>query len=402
MTSQATYRQARLQGMAGPMLSLFTGAMGLDLGFEMEGFQTRAIVESDKAAVNTIHVNRPQIPVITRDGDKRGPRPASIEDVSMEELLLASGLGVGETIVLIGAPPCEPYSTAGRRNGKADHRADGILQFIRVINEAQPRFFVLEEVDSFLSAAMRHMSFYDRIRKAEDDLAPEERLGSFFNEVMVAFTETGYSLSFDPLNPRASVLNAAHFGVAQNRKRFILVGSRDGPAVRLPAPETNNPKTLGQVLDEIEDPSPEYGTFSPVWGGYLKQVPEGGCWRDLEPDIQQIVLGGAYDHQSDPRTKGKKGGRTGFMRRLRRDAPAPTLVDSPTTKAACLCHPTEDRPLSVKEYAAIQGFPPDWLFKGSTAAKYRLIGQATPVPLARAIARTLRARIDSELQTNPT
>jgi len=82
------------------------------------------------------------------------------------------------------------------------------------------------------------------------------------------------------------------------------------------------------------------------------------------------------------------------MRRLSRDFPSPTLVDSPTTKAACMCHPDEDRPLSVKEYAAIQGFPPCWLFQGSTAAKYRLIGQATPVPLSQAIARAIKKDID--------
>lgn len=391
---QLSNGQMRLQETTGTAISLFTGAMGLDLGFAMEGFRTRAIVESDQAAVNTIQANCPDIPIMRRK-EKKGPqRPAPIEGVHTEDLLLEAGLAVGETTVLIGAPPCEPYSTAGRRNGKADHRADGILQFIRVVREARPQFFVLEEVDSFRSAAIRHIPFYDRIQMAESELAPEERLGSFFTEIMACFAETGYSLSFDAQNPKASVLNAVHFGVAQNRKRFILIGSRDGPAVPLPGGNTDQPKTLGQVLDEVEDLSPEYRTFSPVWGEYLSLVPEGGCWRNLEPDTQRIVLGGAYDDMSDPRTKGKKGGRTGFMRRLSREAPAPTLVDSPTTKAACLCHPTENRPLSVREYAALQGFPSDWDFQGSTAAKYRLIGQATPVPLAQAIARAVRTQLE--------
>lgn len=374
----------------GTVISLFTGAMGLDLGFELEGFEIKVIVEKDRAALNTIKANRPDIPVIMRDNGSCGLRPASIEEVTTKEILQVGGLDVEEATVVIGAPPCEPYSTAGRRNGKADHRADGIWEFIRVVKEARPRYFVLEEVDSLLSSAIRHIPFYERIRKSEDQLAPEERLGSFFNEVMAAFVDTGYTLSFDPDNPKDYVLNAVDFGVAQKRKRFILIGSREAPSVNLPRRTNVQPKTLGQILDEIDDTEPEYSSFSHCWGQYLPLVPPGGCWRDLPDNIQRIVLGGAYDDPNNVYTKGKKGGRTGFMRRLSRDLPSPTLVDSPTTKAACMCHPDEDRPLSVREYAALQGFSPFWSFQGSITAKYRLIGQATPVPLAQAIARSIK------------
>ena len=297
--------------------------------------------------------------------------------------------------MLIGAPPCEPYTTVGSRNGKADHRSDGVHEFIRIINEAQPQFFVLEEVASFMSAAIRHISFYDRVARPVRTLVPEERLGSFFWEIMGEFEETRYALSFDMSNPKGSILNAAHYATAQNRKRFILIGARDGAAVPLPVPQTSQTKTLGEVLDEVNDQSPEYLTFPPKWAAHLEDVPPGGCWRDLSDDIQRKVMGGAYDDLSDPRTRGKKGGRTGFMRRLHRQRPAPTLVDSPMTKAACLCHPDEDRPLSVQEYKAIQGFPPDWTIEGSTAVKYRLIGQATPVPLARAIAQQIKGALES-------
>jgi DNA (cytosine-5)-methyltransferase 1 len=371
------------------IISLFTGAMGLDLGFELEGFETKVIVESNRAAVDTIKANRPHIPVIMRDG-RLGKRPATLEEVPTEELLLATGQGMGETTVVLGAPPCEPYSTAGRRNGKEDHRADGIMEFIRVIKEARPQYFVLEEVDSFLSAAIRHIPFYDRIRKRKNELAPEEQLGSFFSEVMAAFIDTGYNLSYDPDYPKSSVLNAADFGVAQNRKRFILVGSCQDPAVTLPSLNNGQRKTLGEILDVVNDQAPEFKEFPQCWGQYLSLVPPGGCWRDLPEDVRRIVPGGAYDDPDNPRTRGKKGGRTGFMRRLARGAPAPTLVDSPTTKAVCMCHPEEDRPLSIREYAALQGFPPHWTFQGSMKSKYRLIGQATPVPMARAIARSIK------------
>ena len=193
--------------------------MGLDLGFEAEGFETRVVVEQDRAAVATILANRPNTPIVTRE---KG-RPARIEEVSTEELLVEAGLAVGEPVVLLGAPPCEPYSTAGRRNGKADHRADGINEFIRIVNESRPQYFVLEEVDSFRSAAIQHISFYERIARDQSQLPREQQLGSFFEEIMGDFEDTGYYLSFDPRETegfrsrrrglrRASEEEAVHLG----------------------------------------------------------------------------------------------------------------------------------------------------------------------------------------------
>ncbi len=359
--------------------------MGLDLGFEQAGFEIRAVVEHDRAAVETIEKNRPTIPVM-----KVGNRPTSIEDVCTADLLTAAGLAVGEVTAVIGAPPCEPYSTAGRRNGKQDHRADAVMQFIRIIREAKPHYFVMEEVDSFLSAPKKHLGFYERIARDKDDITDDERLGSFFDEVMDAFAATGYHLTFDPKYPKSSVLNAADFGVPQRRKRFILIGAREAPAVPLPKPTCKKPLTLKQGLRGLVDGQPEFRPFPESWGKYISQVPEGGCWRDLPDDLHKVVLGGAYDDPTNPATYGKKGGRTGFMRRLSWNLPSPTLTDSPITKGSCLCHPDEDRPLSVKEYAKLQGFPAKWEFCGSVAARYRLIGQATPVELARAVATSIR------------
>ena len=93
-------------------------------------------------------------------------------------------------------------------------------------------------------------------------------------------------------------------------------------------------------------------------------------------------MGGAF-HSS--------GGRTGFLRRLSSQRPSPTLVDSPITRAACLCHPTEPRPLTVGEYLKLQDFPEDWKVEGPKGAKYRLIRQATPVSLANAVAKSIVA-----------
>lgn len=372
------------------VVSLFTGAMGLDLGFEQEGFEVKVAVEQERPAVDTIKANRPSIPVIDRD----------ICDVTTEAILERASLNVGEITVVTGAPPCEPFSTAGRRQGLQDGRAVGVYEFIRVVKEAKPRFFVFEQVPGFLRAAKRHISFYERVKRRPEELDPDERLGSAFEEMIAAFSETGYALSYDPDHPRGSILNAADFGVAQNRRRFILIGARDGSPIGLPSPSHGDPaslevangsrlpwRTLKEELNGLYDPQPECLQFPSSWRHLLALVPAGGCWRALPPELHEEALGGAYDSDG----QGLKGGRTGFLRRLAWDRPSPTLVDRPTTRAGCLCHPEELRPLSVKEYSKLQSFPDDWVFRGSLLARYRLAGQATPVLLARAIAKAVKA-----------
>jgi DNA (cytosine-5)-methyltransferase 1 len=369
----------------GTVISLFSGAMGFDLGFSLEGFDIRAAVEKDKAAIDTIKANKPDVLVSMKDD-----KPTPIEGLTTDTILRAARLEAEEPTVIVGAPPCEPYSTAGRRNGKSDHRADAVTEFIRVINQARPRFFAFEEVDSFISAAKKHIPFYDRVARREKELSEDERLGSFFREVMASFKATDYTLSCDLENPRASVLNAADFGLGQKRDRFIVIGVRNGPPVALPKPTVRRWKTLREALSGLKEEQPEFLPFPNAWGYLLKHVPPGGCWKQLSPELQKLALGGAYDDGTDERKRGKKGGRTGFLRRLSWNAPSPTLVDSPIGKATCLCHPDYIRPLSIREYARLQGFPDDWIFKGGTAAKYRLIGQATPVPLSRAVARAIK------------
>ena len=115
-------------------------------------------------------------------------------------------------------------------------------------------------------------------------------------------------------------------------------------------------------------------------------IPEGGNWKDLPKDIIPIAMGGAYE---------SGGGKVGFYRRLSYSQPAPTITTAPAQKATMLCHPTQDRPLSIKEYARIQQFPDEWIFVGTTAAKYKQIGNAVPIGLARAIGEAIIATADN-------
>ena len=382
------------------VVSLFTGGMGLDLGFENQGFAIKVALDSDTAVEATIRDNGRSFPVMT----------SNVSDVATADLLKSAGLPVGGATVVTGAPPCEPFTTAGARNGFRDHRASAVHSFIRIVRESLPEYFVFEEVPGFLRAAKEHMSFYKRSKMRDDEILPDYRLGSAFDEVIEQFQDLGYRLSFDPGNPKASLLNSADFGVPQKRIRFVLLGAREDSAIELPKPTHGAPDskevhdglrrpwaTLRDALKELDSDGDDHVSFPEKWGQYLHSVPEGGCWRNLPEHLHAAVLGGAYDDGTDPMTAGMKGGRTGYLRRLSWDKPAPTLVDRPTNKANCLCHPDETRPLSVKEYARIQGFGDDWIFSGSLTQRYRLIGQATPVRLAAAIA----ARILEHRLGNP-
>ena len=376
------------------VISLFTGGMGLDVGFEELGFEVKVALDNDPAAKATIRANRRSLPVITD----------SISDVSTAYLLESSGLAVAEATIVTGAPPCEPFSTAGARNGFSDHRASAVYSFIRIVKESRPEYFAFEEVPGFLRAAKRHISFYVRSKMRDDEMDADVRLGSAFDEVMKDFQSIGYQLSFDPENPKASLLNSADYGVPQKRIRFVLIGAREGSTIGLPEPTHGAPDskevlegvkkpwhTLKEALKGLHPDAGEHSSFPEKWGKYLHEVKEGECWRDLPEHLHSKVLGGAYDDGTDPMTAGMKGGRTGFLRRLSWDKPAPTLVDRPTNKANCLCHPEKTRPLSVEEYARIQGFADDWKFSGSLSQRYRLIGQATPVRLGAAVAAKILA-----------
>ena len=156
------------------VVSLFTGGMGLDLGFEEQGFEVKVALDSDAAVEATIRANGRDFPVVTRN----------VSDVTASYLLKKAGLKAGEATVVTGAPPCEPFSTAGARNGFRDHRADAVHSFIELVRNIRPEYFAFEEVPGFLRAAKRHISFYERTRMKDDEIEDDVRLGSAFDEVM--------------------------------------------------------------------------------------------------------------------------------------------------------------------------------------------------------------------------
>lgn len=353
-----------------PLISLFSGALGLDLGLEQSGFEIRVAVECNRFAADTIRTNRPDIPVIER----------RIEDVTTDEILEAAELEAGDPFVVTGGPSCQAFSTAGDRLSISDPRGVMFREFLRVVKEARPRFFVMENVTGVLSAAVRHRPLGKR-GPGHPPLKPEEQLGSAFILMLKEIRRTGYYVAFD-------VVNAADFGVPQKRERLVFIGSRDGEVVALPTPAENGGngtrqwKTLRQALRGLKDPEPLYSELPRSKAKFVELIPEGGNWRDLPPGKQKSALGGAH---------ASWGGRVGFMRRLAWDETPPALTTRPDSKATMMCHPNETRPLSVRECARLQQFPDDWVFGGGLPQQYIQIGNAVPVGLGKAIGEALKA-----------
>ena len=381
-------KQKKLNSKNPTVISLFTCGMGMDVGFEKAKFQTVYTNDITKFACNTIRQNRSEIPC--DEGD--------ITNISSKEILKKSKHKKGEIDVVIGGPPCQSFSTAGARKGLEDKRGMALLEFIRVIRDVQPKFFVFENVPGLKSIAKKHISFYDRMSVDKKTLSSDQQYGSLFGEILDEFNKLKkYKSDWD-------ILNSADYGVPQKRKRLILIGSKTmDPKIifekikknakfadpKKAEEEGKKPwKTLRDALDGLKDDKMERTEF-PKWGKYLKHIPAGGCWVDLPENLKKEAMGRAAN-SDDPKRKGKQGGRTGFFRRLSWDKPSPTLVTSPSQMGTCLCHPDEDRPLTVKEYAKLQGFPAGWKFIGSTSQKYRMIGEAVPVPLAKVIAKTVK------------
>ncbi len=353
------------------VISLFSGGLGLDLGLEQAGFSIRTAIECNRFAADTIRQNRPNIPLIQQKLELI-PTSTILENARLEE---------DEATVVTGGPSCQAFSTAGQRGSIGDPRGVMFREFLRVVKETRPRFFVMENVKGVLSAAIKHRPLKDRGPGCAA-LEPEEELGSGFRLILKELRATGYYITFD-------LLNAADFGVPQTRERVVFIGSRDGEPVAMPASTHARDGvsgllpwvTLRQALTDLDDPDPAYSELSPSKKRFLKLVPEGGNWRSLPMWLQAEALGGAHVSW---------GGRGGFFRRLSWGRPAPALTTRPDSKATMLCHPVDLRPLSVAEYTRLQQFPDGWVFSGGTPQQYIQAGNAVPVGLGKAIGEAIR------------
>lgn len=178
------------------------------------------------------------------------------------------------------------------------------------------------------------------------------------------------------------VMDAARYDVPQYRKRLIIVAVRKDMDFWFPK-ERSYTIPLGKALEGC--PTSPCGKFSKRIEDIMRLVPEGGNWKNLPTEVQQEVVSESILEQNCA---------TGLFRRLAWGKPSPTLLTRPGQDTALLCHPTELRPISVREYARIQTFPDDWGFEGSVTEQYKQIGNAVPVNLAWHIALAVKESLD--------
>ena len=294
-----------------------------------------------------------------------------IWECTKEKIYKYANLPEGASIdVVFGGPPCQPFSTAGNRKGFEDARGNVFIRYLDIIGELKPRYAVIENV--------RGLQTTKAILKDTEGIAVKGGVLYYAKEKLESF---GYSVSFE-------LYNAANFGAPQKRERFVIIAKLGDEKVPYLTPthsensEYNLPKwlTLGDAILDIQDKPMRYTEIPSNRRDWYKKIPEGGNWKSLSEEDQKLAMGKKYY---------MGGGKTGFFRRLSFDKPSPTLVTVPTMPATDLVHPTELRPLSIEEYARIQGFPDNWKFRGKIGEIYKQIGNAVPIKLGEAIGKTI-------------
>lgn len=323
-------------------IDLFAGGGGTALGLELAGFSHLAVNEKAKDPAQTLRTNRPEWNVIEGDVSK----------VSFTTF-------AGKVDLVEGGFPCQAFSYAGKRAGLDDVRGTMFYEFARTVKEVKPKIAMGENVKGLLT----------------------HNKGQTFESMLSVMAELGYRNYW-------KVMDASLYGVPQKRERLILICVREdlkGDFI-FPKPQ-DKPMTLHEGIgDKPQAPGHQY---SPSKKKVLDLVPEGGNWKSLPDDVQNSYLGGA--------TRGK-GGMTGFAKRLSWDKPAPTLMCSPMQKSTERCHPSETRPLNIREYARVQSFPDDWVFTGGLTSQYKQIGNAVPVNLSRKIGESIINFLENQIK----
>jgi len=405
------------------MIDLFCAPGGLSLGFEMAGFRTVAGVDRDKDGMKTYAANFSHAKAITAD----------VTRLESDELMKIAGIKRGEIDLIIGGPPCQGFSNIGRvkiaslvREGTwklstarprfiDDPRNVLYKEFVRIVRDLRPKFFVMENVPGMRSY----------------------RNGEIVNEILGDFGKIGY-------RAQAKVLNAVNYGVPQRRKRIFFIGTRlEEEEIPWPKPQNYDPEATEPTLDyflgsnsgagpdppitvwdaigDLPDPVPgktgladlplEYDrdAFSEYqeWAregsemvhnhitrqhnerdirvfGMMK---EGTWWKDLPDDIKRL-----YGYRDDIFHD--------KMKRLCRKEPSWTVVAHLYKDGYMYIHPVRPRSITVREAARLQSFPDTFIFRGSRTAQFKQVGNAVPPLMAKAVAVELKRVLEKLVSSN--
>ena len=320
-------------------IDLFAGAGGTALGFSNAGINHVLLNEFDKNAAQALKDN----------SDAHGLNWV-IDDRDVHDVEFSPY----QAEIMQAGFPCQAFSYAGKSKGFEDTRGTLFFEFARAIHVVQPKIAIGENV--------RGLERHDG--------------GRTLKTMLAALDDLGYRVNY-------KILRAQYLDVPQKRERLIIFAVRKDLDCPILFPkERDYFISLKQALEGC--PDSEGQEYPEKKRKVMERVSEGGCWRDLPDDVAREYMGGSY-HLS--------GGRTGMARRLSWDQPSLTLTCAPAQKQTERCHPSETRPLKVREYARIQTFPDDWSFSGSLANQYKQIGNAVPVNLGYHVGRCVLASL---------
>jgi DNA (cytosine-5)-methyltransferase 1 len=343
--------------------SLYSGAGGLDYGFEAAGFETVFTNDFDHDSCETLRLNR-NWPVVER----------SIFDVPSQEILETAGAGAGEIDVLIGGPPCQPFSKSsywvrGDAARLDDPRAATLEAYLRVLEDVQPRAFLLENVYG--------IAYSDK----------NEGMHLLLNKIAQINQRTGTSYQ-----PIPAVLNAAWFGVPQLRERFFLIAARDGTAFDFPkavfaAPSPDQRplgtlplyRTAWDALADVRPSTDEDLGIRGKWAGLVPSIPEGQNY------LHHTERGGGLS------IFGWRRRYWNFLLKLAKRLPSWTIQAQPGPSVGPFHW--ENRRLSHRELCRLQTFPDDVHVYGTRMSVQRQIGNAVPSLLAEVLAREIKTQL---------
>ncbi len=376
-----------------PVVSLFTGAGGMDIGLEDSGFHTAICVEYDADCRETLRFNRPNWKLFEEPVKKVRNKitsriPGDIRDIEVRELLDFAGLKRGEVALVVGGAPCQPFSNIGKKLGKNDEKnGDLFLEFVRMVKGIQPSGFIFENVVGIT----------------------QNKHADVIDYMMNAFKGLGYGISH-------AILNAANYGVPQRRERFFLIGIKgvENPAFPLPMyfkdqksfasfcndikPKCEIPfknwvsvKTAFENMPKNQNLRIDYALMNisqPVHKRMLK-IKQGQNFKALPMSMRPKCW-----------QEGRHQGNDTFGRMIA-DQPSCTIRTAAYNPAkGQYIHPYEHRGLSSLEMAALQSFPISWIFRCKKREKVTLvssgrqIGNAVPPLLAKAVGDAIKIQLN--------
>ena len=252
---------------------------------------------------------------------------------------------INKVDLLTGGVPCQSFSQAGLRKGLDDPRGDLMIKFIEIINLIKPKVFMIENVKGLLT--------HDN--------------GNTIKKIIDTINKNNlYNINY-------KCLDSSKYNIPQKRERVFIIGILKDINKDFYFPEeSKNKKVLKDVLYNVPD-SPGL-KYSEEKVNLFKMIPQGGCWVNLSENLQKEYLGNSYN---------SGGGKRGILYRLSMEKPSLTLLCTPSQKQTERCHPLEERPLTMREYARVQTFDDSYEFIGSLNSQYKQIGNAVPVELAK-------------------